>query len=209
MRIENLSHLKNLKVLDLSYNNIKVIEGLHGLDRLEKLYLLSNKIKKIENLALPALDMLELGSNKISEIENLDGLPNLTSLFLGKNRITEIKGLEHLKKLRQVSLGVIPMQCSPTDLPTLVTVSVVSRTASSSCTCKKTQLLKSTVSTSWYIGYYVDWPDHPGYLIQQGGAANRNSYPPVAGSTVPQQQLHRKLQRSGGIDEEPKTHYSK
>lgn len=39
--------MPHLKVLDLSYNNIKKIENLHKLPKLQKLFLLSNKIKKV------------------------------------------------------------------------------------------------------------------------------------------------------------------
>lgn len=81
-------------ILDLSFNNIKRIENLDNQKKLKKLFLLSNKIKKvipppiqIENLDLPDLEMLELGSNKIQAIENLDRLPRVSELFLGKNRI--------------------------------------------------------------------------------------------------------------------------
>ena len=42
-----------------------------------KLYLLSNKIHKIENLEFEKVILLELGANKIETIENLDKLPSL------------------------------------------------------------------------------------------------------------------------------------
>ena len=42
--------MPNLIILDLSYNNIKKIQNLNNLPKLKKLFLLSNKIKKIENL---------------------------------------------------------------------------------------------------------------------------------------------------------------
>lgn len=60
------------RILDLSYNNIKKIEGLETLKKVEKLFLLSNKIKVIEGLDFPELSMLELGSNKITKIDNLN-----------------------------------------------------------------------------------------------------------------------------------------
>lgn len=80
--IENLNALVNLeyvtlfahykfyryffRILDLSFNRIKKIEGLSKLKKLEKLYLSSNKITVIENLDdLPNLTLLELGDNKI------------------------------------------------------------------------------------------------------------------------------------------------
>jgi Leucine-rich repeat (LRR) protein len=64
------------------------ISGLDKLPNLKRLYLVSNKISKIENLEqLTQLEMLELGDNKIRKIENLDKLTSLTQLFLGKNKI--------------------------------------------------------------------------------------------------------------------------
>ena len=52
--------------LDLSFNNIRVIGGLSGLVKLEKLFLINNKLKKIEQLEqLTCLTMLELGDNRI------------------------------------------------------------------------------------------------------------------------------------------------
>jgi len=52
--------------LDLSFNLIKVIENLGCLTKLKKLYLVQNKVSKIEGLQnLSQLEMLELGANKI------------------------------------------------------------------------------------------------------------------------------------------------
>lgn len=45
-----LEKLRELKVLDLSCNKIRVINGLNGLFRLEKLILSHNKIVNIQNL---------------------------------------------------------------------------------------------------------------------------------------------------------------
>lgn len=60
----NMSHY--FRVLDLSFNRIKEIEGLENLINLEKLYLSSNRITKITNVNhLLNLQMLELGDNKI------------------------------------------------------------------------------------------------------------------------------------------------
>lgn len=54
------------RILDLSFNRISKIEGLEGLTRLVKLFLVNNKISVIENLGhLTRLEMLELGDNRI------------------------------------------------------------------------------------------------------------------------------------------------
>ena len=52
--------------LDLSFNHIRVIDGLSLLTNLTDLYLINNKLTKIESLsALTNLTMLELGSNRL------------------------------------------------------------------------------------------------------------------------------------------------
>ena len=46
-KIENLTKLKNLQQLNISYNAINRIEGLHGLERLVELNLAENCIQKV------------------------------------------------------------------------------------------------------------------------------------------------------------------
>lgn len=54
------------RVLDISFNLLRNIEGVDKLTRLKKLFLVNNKISKIENISsLRQLQMLELGSNRI------------------------------------------------------------------------------------------------------------------------------------------------
>lgn len=97
-----------LRKLDLSYNQIKVIAGLDDLaGTLEELYLVENRIKKIEGLAaLTKLKLLELGGNGIREVgDGLATLVNLEQLWLGKNKIATIgTGLQTLGKLKRLSL---------------------------------------------------------------------------------------------------------
>lgn len=55
-----------VRILDISFNILRTIEGLDQLTQLKKLFLVNNKISKIENLSnLQQLQMLELGSNRI------------------------------------------------------------------------------------------------------------------------------------------------
>lgn len=55
-----------LRILDISFNLLRNIEGVDKLTRLKKLFLVNNKISKIENIStLHQLQMLELGSNRI------------------------------------------------------------------------------------------------------------------------------------------------
>ena len=52
--------------LDMSFNRIRVVEKLNPLVNLRELFLIQNKISRIEGLdCLRNLTMLELGSNRI------------------------------------------------------------------------------------------------------------------------------------------------
>ncbi|EPY30664.1 protein phosphatase type 1 regulator-like protein [Angomonas deanei] len=94
--------------LDLSYNQIKHVNGLDSLaGTLKQLYLVENKIKSVEGLdALVNLELLELGGNRIREIgDGLKHLVNLKQLWIGKNKIASIgTSLHTLSKLELVSL---------------------------------------------------------------------------------------------------------
>jgi protein phosphatase 1 regulatory subunit 7 len=58
--------LNNCRILDISFNRLKRIEGLQNLTKLKRLFLVNNKIGKIENVGhLRNLELLELGDNKI------------------------------------------------------------------------------------------------------------------------------------------------
>ena len=61
-----LEALKELTSLDLSFNRVKHIRNLDCLTKLRELYLVQNKISKIEGLEhLQSLTCLELGANRI------------------------------------------------------------------------------------------------------------------------------------------------
>lgn len=54
------------RILDISFNLLRNIEGIDKLTQLKKLFLVNNKISKIENVSnLHQLQLLELGSNRI------------------------------------------------------------------------------------------------------------------------------------------------
>lgn len=58
--------------LDLSFNKIKIIEGIDNLTKLKDLYFVSNKISKIQGVEkLVNLTNLELGANRIRVISFL------------------------------------------------------------------------------------------------------------------------------------------
>ena len=87
-------------------SDIRVIQYLDALPRLEKLQLDNNIIEKIENLGhLRELKWLDLSFNRISAIEGMDNLVNLTDLSLYNNKIAVLDGLFSCTKLNIFSIG--------------------------------------------------------------------------------------------------------
>ncbi|EFR96291.1 internalin A [Listeria ivanovii FSL F6-596] len=71
-------------------SNIKSLEGLQLLNKLEVLFLASNQIKDITSLKdLTNLKVLDLKGNQISDLTPLYGLKNLTSLDVVYQKIVE------------------------------------------------------------------------------------------------------------------------
>ena len=68
-------NLNFLYPIDLSFNNIEVIEGLDTLVKLRDLTLFNNRITRIENMdTLVHLHVLSIGNNNIKGLENVSKL---------------------------------------------------------------------------------------------------------------------------------------
>ena len=83
--VENLAHLApNLIHLDLAHNRIHSMKGLETLQKLTKLVLSDNELKKISHIDdMNSLETLSLQGNKISDLDSvavLAKLPKLHSL---------------------------------------------------------------------------------------------------------------------------------
>lgn len=104
---QDLSCLTNLRVLNLSYNEISEVVRLGSLPSLQELMLHKNNIDNIEKLIgmdLPALEKLNLAYNKLKEIDSLGKLTNLIVLELQHNVLEKLVGVENLKKLEELKL---------------------------------------------------------------------------------------------------------
>jgi hypothetical protein len=104
---QDLSCLTNLRVLNMSYNEIVDVARLGALPSLQELMLHKNKIESIEKLIgmdLPALEKLNLAYNKLKEIDSLGKLTNLIVLELQHNVLEKLVGVENLKKLEDLKL---------------------------------------------------------------------------------------------------------
>ena len=57
--------------IDLSFNNIEVMEGLENLTKLTDVTLYNNRISRIENMdTLIKLHVFSIGNNNLKELEN-------------------------------------------------------------------------------------------------------------------------------------------
>nr|XP_009294455.1 nischarin isoform X2 [Danio rerio] len=88
--VENLEHLYNLVHLDLSFNKLTVLEGVHTkLGNIKTLNLSENQLETLSGLSkLYSLVNLDLSSNKLTqldEIKHIGLLPCLEKLNLANN----------------------------------------------------------------------------------------------------------------------------
>ncbi|KAJ3130107.1 hypothetical protein HK098_006166 [Nowakowskiella sp. JEL0407] len=101
----SIGMLVNLVLLDLSFNKIKVVEGLELLVNLKELFFVQNRVGVIQGVKhLKKLENLEFGANKIKKIENLDGMRELKQLWLGKNKLSKLEGFDTLSNLNLLSI---------------------------------------------------------------------------------------------------------
>ncbi len=99
---------KNIRVLDLSHNEIKEVVGAESLALMHSLDLSYNQLGFLDLGSLPAsLKELNLRSNRIERIVgNWDGRENLHFLDLGHNALNEFpSGLERLTGLKELLLS--------------------------------------------------------------------------------------------------------
>lgn len=102
---QDLSCLKNLTELNLSFNKITKIDNLDKLTFIKKIDLWNNEITEIDNLeTLRTLNDLHLWYNKIASTKWLESLKGLTSLKLQHNEISDLTYLKWLANLTELKL---------------------------------------------------------------------------------------------------------
>ena len=123
--IPDLSSFSNLKLLNLSYNEICEIPSkyIRNLNKLEVLIAAGNKIIAIpsEINSCQNLRVIDFQENKINELPNeLFELENLTDLILFDNQISFLpSNISNLKKLRQLSLSRNKLSVLPESIGSL------------------------------------------------------------------------------------------
>jgi small GTP-binding protein len=106
---DKITRLKNLKILDLSYNKLKVLpEEIAQLKNLRVLDLSYNELTEVPPVIaqLKSLTQLSLSYNNIEELpQEIFQLKNLTFLNLSFNQLTELpQAIGELKNLTQLDL---------------------------------------------------------------------------------------------------------
>ena len=100
--MENLSALTNLKVLNLSYNNIFKIEGLSSLVHLQNLMITNNNLENfesVENLGQCSAELtsIDLSNNRIQADERLfDLMPQIKCIYLTGNPL--VREVTHYRR---------------------------------------------------------------------------------------------------------------
>lgn len=114
--ITGLQSLKYLRVLDISYNRLTVIEGLDHLN-IEELNVDGNNIQVLNGLSLlPRLSTFNAAHNLITDLSPLADCKSLLQLNLQHNRIEIIRQVEHLSSipwLRDLDLAGNPCFSKP------------------------------------------------------------------------------------------------
>lgn len=104
-RIENLSHLTNLKVLNLDFNQITIINNLQNLTKLEELSLSYNCIQQVPddisyNIKLKVFHLAYNDLKSLETIKSISSLPSLSVLSLSGNPfLTALSYMSFLKML--------------------------------------------------------------------------------------------------------------
>ena len=94
--IENISHLQELRVLNLANNLITHVEGLNGLVSLTEINLRRNLIESVQGLNnCPRLQRIFLSNNRIDKFDSIMSIKDahqLSELALDGNPVTNKEG---------------------------------------------------------------------------------------------------------------------
>jgi internalin A len=106
VNLEGLEYFSNLRKLDLSFNDIKVVTFLTKLTHLQDLIINNNKISDLSEIAkIPSLRTLDISSNEISDLNPITALVNLKELDLNDNKIVDVSALNQLSGLSSLDIS--------------------------------------------------------------------------------------------------------
>ncbi len=103
--LNGIEKFSKITRLDISYNDIKILNGLMNLNSLEVLHAFNNKISLVD-LDLKSLKILTLSNNKITSLPKIHfNCINLKELYINNNEISDISTLDHLTNLRRFNFN--------------------------------------------------------------------------------------------------------
>ncbi|XP_062701145.1 leucine-rich repeat neuronal protein 1-like [Aedes albopictus] len=131
---ENINRLKHLKILNLKFNLIEIVQmdQLNGLDNLEELQLSFNKIKHIYSdgpVSLPSLKSMYLDRNRLQHFDVCNwNMPSLSHLNLQVNNLTHF-AIYQFPTLQALRIYENPVNCAWTDSLKNTSIRLYSRTS--------------------------------------------------------------------------------
>jgi Leucine-rich repeat (LRR) protein len=104
--LARLSEMKNLKILDLSGNNLVSLDWcVADIETLEELILANNNIENISQIKrFPNVKILDISDNEITDLSSIEKLSKLYLLRAGNNQIADITKLTNLNNLQWLYL---------------------------------------------------------------------------------------------------------
>ncbi|MEO0470739.1 MAG: COR domain-containing protein [Bacteroidota bacterium] len=104
--IPALRTLQKVQILDLSNNEIKDLSNLDGLSELRSLYVSFNQIQSLDRLPeLDQLSELDVSGNLIRSLARIGRFPQLHKLYLRRNQIQDLSELQLPHKLTTLDLS--------------------------------------------------------------------------------------------------------
>ncbi|XRA98014.1 protein phosphatase 1 regulatory subunit 7 [Pycnococcus provasolii] len=107
--VENLDRCKNLRSLDLSFNNLAYIHGMSDCPDIRELLLYNNPLEDAYELRrLIKLVRLHLHNCKLDTMQGLGVLKQLTELRCDGNRLKDIDPVRSMSALKQINVSRNP-----------------------------------------------------------------------------------------------------
>ncbi|KAL0249226.1 hypothetical protein GEMRC1_004459 [Eukaryota sp. GEM-RC1] len=103
--LSNVPIMKNLKILDIGYNELTTLGFLSSFPSLRQLYVNSNQLSTLSDMpSLAFLEHFSFSQNDVSSFEGMPPLPELRVLCGSGNNISSFDGLPHFHNLEVLRL---------------------------------------------------------------------------------------------------------
>lgn len=101
--LDGIEQFSNLRVVNLSQNNIRTIQPLAKLKRLFALDISANKLEDLNGIEqLPKLNKLNANNNQLASADSLQELKNLKRLYISNNQLQSLSFVSSLESLENL-----------------------------------------------------------------------------------------------------------